>query len=85
VATPRTTIRTTILHERDSSMSLVLSRKMNESVLVHFGDRVCRVTANSIKGRRVSLDFDADADIRIVRAEVAERDKLGGNCGVKGT
>ena len=55
---------------------LVLSRKNNESVLVGGSDafqRLLKVTVLGIKGTKVKLGFEVDADVPVHRSEVCER------------
>ena len=55
---------------------LVLSRKNQESVMVggtSACERLLRVTVVEIRGERVKLGFEADADVPIHRSEVWER------------
>ena len=55
---------------------LVLSRKTQEAVVVGGSDRferLLKVTVLEIKGDRVRLGFEADADIPVHRWEVWER------------
>ncbi len=60
---------------------LVLSRKSSESVEIDGADgcpRVLKVTVLEIRGGRVKLGFEADADVRILRSEVSKRIRTGG-------
>jgi carbon storage regulator CsrA len=55
---------------------LVLSRKNQESVVVGGTDgfhRLLKVTVLDIRGARVRLGFEVDADVPVFRAEVLER------------
>jgi carbon storage regulator len=55
---------------------LVLSRKTQESVVVGGSDRferMLKVTVLEIKGEKVRLGFEADADVPVHRSEVWER------------
>ena len=55
---------------------LVLSRKSHEAVIVGGSDgfeRVLKVTVLEIKGEKVRLGFEADADVPVHRSEVWER------------
>jgi len=59
---------------------LVLSRKSQESVVIGGSDglhRLLKVTVLEIKGSKVRLGFEADADVPVHRSEVWER--LNGN------
>lgn len=61
---------------------LVLSRKSSESVEIGGADadgcqRVLKVTVLEIRGGRVKLSFEADADVRILRSEVSKRIRTG--------
>ena len=62
---------------------LVLARKSSESVEIdgaYGGQRVreLKVTVLEIRGGTVKLGFEVDADVRILRSEVAERIRTGG-------
>jgi carbon storage regulator len=60
---------------------LVLSRKTQESVVVGGSDRferMLKVTVREIKGEKVRLGFEADADVPVHRSEVWERIVAGG-------
>jgi len=55
---------------------LVLTRKCQESVVVGGADRfqsVLKVKVLEIKGEKVKLGFDVDADVPVHRLEVWER------------
>ena len=55
---------------------LVLTRKSQESVVVGGADRfqrILRVKVLEIKGEKVKLGFDVDADVPVHRLEVWER------------
>jgi len=55
---------------------LVLSRKSQESVVVGGADRferMLKVTVLDIRGGRVKLGFEADADVPVHRLEVWEQ------------
>ncbi|HUQ70075.1 MAG TPA: carbon storage regulator [Planctomycetaceae bacterium] len=55
---------------------LVLSRKIQESVIVGGGgglDRLLKITVVEITGGKVKLGFEVDADIPVHRLEVWER------------
>jgi len=58
-----------------SNMSrLVLTRKLNESVVVHQNDKVLlAVKISKIDRNQVRLAFDADEEIKIDRREVFEK------------
>jgi carbon storage regulator len=61
---------------------LVLSRKTEESIVVggaDGSDPVLKVTVLEIKGGRVRLGFEADADVPVHRSEVWERIRANGN------
>jgi carbon storage regulator len=61
---------------------LVLSRKAEESVVVGGADgfhRLLKVTVLEIKGGRVRLGFEVDADVPVHRSEVWERIHGNGN------
>ena len=49
---------------------LVLSRKINESVVI---DDIITIKIISVKGDKVKLGFEAPDDVNIRRAELAER------------
>ncbi len=60
---------------------LVLSRKSQESVVVGGAEgfaQLLKVTVLEIKGGKVRLGFEADADIPVHRFEVWERIRAGG-------
>ena len=55
---------------------LVLSRKIQESVIVGGGgglDRLLKVTVLEVSGGKVKLGFEVDADVPVHRLEVWER------------
>ena len=55
---------------------LVLSRKSQESVVIGGSDglhRLLKVTVLEIKGSKVKLGFEVDADVPVHRLEVWER------------
>ena len=55
---------------------LVLSRKIQESVMVGGGgglDRLLKVTVLEVSGGKVKLGFEVDADVPVHRLEVWER------------
>lgn len=52
---------------------LILTRKLGESVII--GDHKIKITVTEIKGKQVKLAIDAPRDIRVDRAEIAERRK----------
>jgi carbon storage regulator len=63
---------------------LVLSRKSRESVVIGGSDqfdRLLKVTVLDVKGGKVSLGFEVDADIPVHRHEVWERIQAGENAG----
>lgn len=53
-------------------MSLVLSRKANESIKI--GDGIT-ITVTKIAGNKTSIAIEAPQDVRILRAELAEKEK----------
>jgi carbon storage regulator len=64
----------------DSNM-LVLSRKIQESVVVGSSDgfeRLLKVTVLEIAGRKVRLGFDVDSAVPVHRLEVWEKIQAGG-------
>ena len=64
---------------------LVLSRKIQESVVVGGSDsfqRILKVKVLEIKGEKVKLGFDVDPDVPVHRQEVWER--INGNGGLHG-
>jgi carbon storage regulator CsrA len=55
---------------------LVLSRKMQESVVIggcEAFDRILKVTVLEVSGGKVRLGFEVDSDIPVHRTEVWER------------
>jgi carbon storage regulator len=63
-------------HNNGGFVMLVLSRKIQESVVVGGSDRferMLKVTVLEIKGGKVRLGFEADSDVPVHRAEVWER------------
>jgi carbon storage regulator len=62
---------------------LVLTRRIQESVVVGGADRfqrILKVKVLEIKGEKVKLGFDVDADVPVHRLEVWER--INGNGGL---
>jgi len=53
---------------------LVLSRKLNEEVII--GDNI-RITVVAIRGNQVRLGFTAPPDVAIQRQELREEDRTG--------
>jgi len=49
---------------------LVLSRKLNESIII--GDNI-RITVIDINGYRIRLGFEAPPDVKIFREEIMDR------------
>jgi len=55
---------------------LVLTRKLNESIVVHKDDETMLVvTVNRIDRNQVRLSFEADKDIKIDRSELFFNDE----------
>lgn len=50
---------------------LVLSRKLNESIII--GDNI-RITVTYINGHQVRLGFEAPPDVKIFREEIKDKD-----------
>jgi len=50
---------------------LVLSRKLTESILI--GDGI-RITVLAVKGDAVKIGIEADRSVKILRAELVERE-----------
>jgi len=60
---------------------LVLSRKNRESVVIGGSNcfhRLLKVTVVDIRGSKVRLGFEVDADVPVHRSEVWERIRAGG-------
>jgi len=55
---------------KEVGLMLVLTRKMNESIVIDGG---IRITVVHIKGNKVRLGIAAPDDIRVDRQEVAQR------------
>jgi carbon storage regulator len=51
-------------------MMLVLTRRLNETIVIEGG---IRVTVLAIKGEKVRLGIEAPEDVRVDRAEVDQR------------
>jgi carbon storage regulator CsrA len=69
-----------IRYETGGFTVLVLSRKNHETVVIGGSvgfERLLKVTVVKISGDRVTLGFEADADIPIHRLEVHERIEAG--------
>ena len=65
-----------ISHENGGSIMLVLSRKIQESIVVGGCDgfeRLLKIVVLEIVGGRVRLGFEADKDVAVHRGEVWER------------
>jgi carbon storage regulator CsrA len=65
-----------INHENGGSTMLVLTRKSQESVVVGGSDRfqrILKVKVLEIRGDKVKLGFDVEADVPVHRLEVWER------------
>ncbi len=63
-------------HEHGGDMVLVLTRKSQESVVVGGSDRfqrILKVKVLEIRGDKVKLGFDVEADVPVHRLEVYER------------
>jgi carbon storage regulator len=64
------------IHENGVFKMLVLSRKTRETVVIGGSEsfeRLLKVTVLEIKGERVRLGIEADADVPVHRLEVWER------------
>jgi carbon storage regulator len=66
----------TVRHEHGGFTMLVLTRKIQESVVVGGSDRfqrILKVKVLEIRGEKVKLGFDVDPDVPVHRLEVWER------------
>ena len=54
---------------------LILTRRVQETVVIGHGERAIRVTVLGVKGHHVRVGIDAPKDIEIHREEVYERIK----------
>jgi|JI10StandDraft_1071094.scaffolds.fasta_scaffold08402_19 carbon storage regulator CsrA len=52
---------------------LVLSRKPNESLVFDTSDGPVTVIINAVHGQRVTLGIEAPSAVRVVRAELQEK------------
>ena len=51
--------------------NLVLTRRKQESVIIHMDDEIiCKVTVTSLGNKQVKLAFEADEEIKVVREEI---------------
>jgi carbon storage regulator CsrA len=65
-----------VMRVAERSIMLILSRKIQEALVVggaHGLHRAFKVTVLEVRGRKVKLGIEADADIPIRRSEVLER------------
>lgn len=53
---------------------LVITRKINESILISLGDETIEVTLKDIKGKTARIGIHADSQFRIVRKELKRKD-----------
>ena len=51
---------------------LVLSRNVGEVVVLRDGEREIRVQLMNVRGGRVSIGFEADREVEIMREELLE-------------
>lgn len=51
---------------------LVLSRKVGQSVIIFVDDKEIEVFVSKINGNQVSLSFEADRDVEILREELTQ-------------
>jgi len=60
----------TTLHTVNNMSRLVLSRKLDQSVVIHDGKKVITtIKVSKVSDRTVKLTFNADVSIKIDRAE----------------
>jgi carbon storage regulator len=52
---------------------LVLSRHLNEKILITAGDQVIVITLVDVRGEKVRLGIDAERSVTVMRAELLER------------
>ncbi len=66
----------TTLHTVNNMSRLVLSRKLNQSVVIHDGEKVITtIKVSKVSDRTVKLTFNADVSIKIDRAEFYKETK----------
>lgn len=58
---------------------LVLSRFRDEKTVIQVGDRIITMTICDVRGGKVRMGWEADADIQIFRAELWEAIQREGN------
>lgn len=63
-----------IIHDEDGCM-LVLTRLLEEEIIIIFQDKRVKIKVLSVDNRKVSLGFKADLDVSIIRSELEEEDK----------
>jgi carbon storage regulator len=52
---------------------LVLSRRVDEKILITAGDQVIVVTLVDVRGEKVRIGIDAERSVSVMRAELLER------------
>ena len=57
---------------------LLLTRKPSESIAIQLGDKQMVATVLGIRGNQVRLGFTGDPSIKILRTELALKDKRNG-------
>ena len=56
--------------------NLVLTRRKQESVIIHMNDEIiCKVTVTSLGNKQVKLAFEADEEIKVDREEIFNKKK----------
>jgi|TARA_Y100000310_G_scaffold64586_1_gene60078 carbon storage regulator CsrA len=51
--------------------NLVLTRRKQESVIIHINDEIiCKVTVTSLGNKQVKLAFEADKEVKVDREEI---------------
>jgi carbon storage regulator len=52
---------------------LIITRKVNEGIIIGEGENRITILLNDIRGRRASIGIEAPKEIRIYREEILDR------------